>query len=832
MKNTSTVFDESRTLEHLKHYLPSQAPLKDFIHHNTLHAFQDLPFRQALDKASQIFGYRVSLSLNEYRNLYKQGKILPAVLEQVLQTHKGEDAGRWKKKLLHDTHQSAAPQVRIGQLRKNWKQLYNLDLDQEVHPPLFRLTCSYLDQGISIWNYPMQKKGFLESVREMQRQSYIGILNGSRAKTLLDSGNCSIEYLLQILVGDPALFEQYLFDQQFAHPGWSGMSAYLEQHPESLLDKRKISLKELIILELLLEIDALDQKFKGNWSPLSLKLKTLPEPLFSEVEQSEFMEIHHLWQEIFEWSYYDQVLSGIRSGRKTEGKAESKSFQAMFCIDDRECSLRRYVEHFDPKCETFGTPGFFGVEFYYQPEKGKFHTKLCPAPLKPKHLIKEMAKRGRRREREAHFSKYSHNLFTGWLITQTLGFWSAFKLFLNIFWPSSGPASTSSFKHMDRFSQLSYQNYNPHFKEGDLQIGFTVDEMADRVEAVLRSIGLVKDFAKLIYVVGHGASSVNNTHYAGYDCGACSGRPGSVNARVFAHMANHPKVRARLEEKGLQLPKDSHFVAALHDTTRDEIEFYDEAAMPWLSVDEHLKHQFCFKRALAHNARERARRFESVDLSWSLRKIYNKIQLRSTSLFEPRPELNHATNSLCIVGRRSLSKGLFLDRRAFLNSHDYHLDPDGKHLASILRAVAPVCGGINLEYFFSRVDNQKLGAGSKLPHNVMGLFGVANGIDGDLRTGLPLQMIELHDPIRLLVVVEHYPDVLLDVFSKEHATREWFDNEWIHLALLVPDSHTILVYHQGNFRPYEPLSPAARQIPELKSFLHRPENLPVELLPQ
>ena len=115
---------------------------------------------------------------------------------------------------------------------------------------------------------------------------------------------------------------------------------------------------------------------------------------------------------------------------------------------------------------------------------------------------------------------------------------------------------------------------------------------------------------------------------------------------------------------------------------------------------------------------------------------------------------------MCVVGRRSLSKQLFLDRRSFLNSYDYQIDASGDYLAVILGQVAPVAGGINLEYYFSRVDNQKLGAGSKLPHNVMGLIGVANGIDGDLRPGLPSQMIEVHDPIRLLAVVEHYPEVV------------------------------------------------------------------------
>ena len=828
MELKEKTFNEKHLLHELRHYLPSQAPLKDFIHHNTLHAFQNLKFPKALTTASEIFGYRVTLSLHEYRQLYRNGTIREDVLDRILKEQKGEEATAWKLKLTQQKldHKGHA---RIGELRKAWKRIYNFDLELEIQPLLFRLLCSYLDQGISISAYPLTNYGFLRSVKELQNNSFVGIFKSKRVIQILESGNYTMESLLKLLVGDPAIYEQYIFDQQFAHQGWSGMAAYLEEHPESLLDRRKISLHDLIVVELLLEIDALDKKFNQNWAPLSSRIYKYPEPLFKNVEIDEFRETLYLWQLAYEWSYYDEVLAGLQLGKEDTQSPASKSFQAMFCIDDRECSIRRYLEKIDPNCETFSTAGFFGVEFYYQPEHGKFYTKLCPAPLHPNYLVKEVERRSRRKK-DVHFNKRSHSLVTGWLITQTLGFWSAFRLFLNVFKPSMSPATTSSFKHMDKFANLTYQNYNPHFKQGDLQIGFSTDEMVDRVEGVLRSIGLVKDFAKIIYVVGHGASSANNTHYAGYDCGACSGRPGSVNARVFCNMANHPKVREKLEERGLSIPKDTHFFGALHDTTRDEIEFFDEASLPWLSIDEHLKNQFVFKRALAHNARERSRRFASINPSWSLAKINRKIKTRSVSLFEPRPEYNHATNCLCIVGRRSLTKNLFLDRRSFLNSFDYRYDPEGKYLLDILKAVAPVCGGINLEYYFSRVDNQKLGAGTKLPHNVMGLIGVANGIDGDLRPGLPAQMVEIHDPLRLLVVVEHFPEVVLKTLQSSAETYEWFKNDWIHLVVIHPETKALYVLADGEYKPYEPLKQPGVASDLTKLVMSSRENLSVKIL--
>lgn len=828
MKTSESIFNEHEVLHELKHYLPAQAPLKDFIHHNTLHAFQHLKFDKAIYSASAILGYRVSLSLIEYRNLYASGKINDTIIENVIAEQKGVvEVPAWKERMLHGQFQKQVP--RIGSLRSFWKRAYQIDLDAMVQPLLFRTLCSYLDQGIAIWNFPIWNKGLLSSIRDMEKASFTSFFNNSRARRLLLGGQASIHHLLDILVGDESLYKQYLFDQQFAHPGWSGMVSTVEDQPQTLLDHRKISLQDLIAFELLLEIDALDTQFGNNWKPLGHVVHEKPEALFAEVPVTELDEVTSLWQEAYEWSYYDEVLKGLALSNPTSRKP-AKTFQAMFCIDDRECSFRRYLEWFDSRCETFGTPGFFGVEFFFQPDHGKFYTKLCPAPVTPKYLIKEVGVR-RKHDKEAHFTKQTHSLFRGWLIAQTLGFWSAFKLFVNIFKPSVSPAMASSFRHMEKASKLTIENKNTGHRENELQIGFTIEEMVQRVEGLLRSIGLVKDFAPIVYVVGHGSSSVNNPHYAAYDCGACSGRAGSVNSRVICYMANHVAVRHELKLRGIDIPSATQFVGGLHDTTRDEIVFFDEDALNPANHLSHKNYEQTFIQALDLNAKERSRRFESIQTEADPIEIHDQIRVRSVSLFEPRPELNHATNALCIVGRRSLTKHLFLDRRSFLNSFDYEVDPEGTYLFNILKAAAPVCGGINLEYYFSRVDNQKLGAGTKLPHNVMGLFGVANGIDGDLRPGLPSQMIEVHDPVRLLMVVEHVPDVVLRTIQKSSETYEWFINEWIHLVVVHPQTLELFRFKDGEFKPYKTVKEHIDTVKDINQLLEvHTENIPVHLI--
>jgi uncharacterized protein YbcC (UPF0753/DUF2309 family) len=182
------------------------------------------------------------------------------------------------------------------------------------------------------------------------------------------------------------------------------------------------------------------------------------------------------------------------------------------------------------------------------------------------------------------------------------------------------------------------------------------------------------------------------------------------------------------------------------------------------------------------------------------------------------------------VSRKSTIKGLFFDRRAFLNSYDYRKDPQGKALAKILGAAAPVCGGINLEYYFSRMDPDRLGAGTKLPHNVMGLIGVANGADGDLRTGLPYQMVEIHDPIRLMMIVEQYPDLVLEVLKSNPATYEWVKNYWVHFVVIDPKTRALLRFKDEGFVEYTPESHIDHLDHLQDKLLSTKENLPVYLI--
>ena len=148
-------------------------------------------------------------------------------------------------------------------------------------------------------------------------------------------------------------------------------------------------------------------------------------------------------------------------------------------------------------------------------------------------------------------------------------------------------------------------------------------------------------------------------------------------------------------------------------------------------------------QACRAHAAERCRRFASAPDGLAAWPARQHVIGRANDISQARPELGHAANAAAFIGRRNMSRGLFLDRRVFLISYDPTTEKEGRILENILLATAPVGAGISLEYYFSTVDNEKFGCGSKITHNITGLFGVMEGADSDLRTGLPWQMVEI-----------------------------------------------------------------------------------------
>ncbi|MGZ5009164.1 MAG: YbcC family protein [Methylobacter sp.] len=800
-------FDLDASIEHIAHWLPTQGPIKDFIHHNTLHAVQHYPFHEGVAVAAKIFGARSYLPLEDYQAMYRQGRIKNDAIDWAID-HSGcpkSKHEKLRKTLFEQDDTGHYPPVSLANhgIRNSWLTRLEVDLNALVHPILFRLLGNFLDQGISRWSLPKNGEHFWDCVLRLAQNSLLPLypLNEPGVQELLsETPEQVIKTCLNRIVGDESLYEQYLLELLLAHPGWAGMVHIIEQNPKSLLARRDISLKQMLAVELVLELAFLHKK-KGPHFP---SIAVLPHrdgtPLLKNGAPKPKIPLHlRVWHEAMEWSLHTELLRGLKTKVTGSSSKPQPEVQALFCIDDRECSLRRYLEEIDPAIETFGAAGFFGIDFLYQGLDDAYPVAQCPNIIVPKHLIKEMANKPKPDNKSnagnlvnMHFT--AHSMFRGWLYTQTLGLSYAARMAWNVFRPGSKLPGIRTLSEVDSHSHLHLLRESDEPTEDGYLLGFSFTEMADRVGGLLRNIGLTKNFAPLVVIVAHGSSSVNNPHFAAYDCGACSGKPGAPNARAFAWMANNESVRAILLERGIDIPDSTRFVAALHNTSRDEITYFDPHLLEQHPVPGLHAFQHTMKKALQRNARERCRWFELGPQSHSNEEAHEHVAERASSIFEPRPEYNHSNNLYAIVGRRELTRGLFLDRRAFLHSYDPATDAQGEIMARILSAVIPVCGGINLEYLFSRIDNSVYGAGTKLPHNVIGLLGVANGVEGDLRTGLPSQMIEVHEPARLLIVVEQTCEIVENTIAKLGPLKEWLENEWVRFVACHPNSRDLFLY--------------------------------------
>ncbi|NTX50570.1 DUF2309 domain-containing protein [Myxococcus sp. CA039A] len=545
-----------------------------------------------------------------------------------------------------------------------------------------------------------------------------------------------------------------------------------------------------------------------------------------------------VWQAAYEHHYRRDVCRGLARNRlrpESERTVTAARFQVMFCMDDREESFRRHFEELDARHETFGIAGFFGVAFDYRGLDDAGHVALCPVVVTPAHVVEEQARpehqplaeiRVRRRGTWARLDQTlqqgTHALEVSWLLVPLLGLLSALLLPWQLLFPRTLGRLRRTFsatllpRPPTRLTSL--REPTAHCPSPTLKpLGFTLDEKAARVAASLESLGLVKDFAPLVVVLGHGAVSVNNPHQAAYDCGACGGRHGGPNARLFAEMANRPEVRARLRERGLHIPETTWFIGGLHNTTTDEVCLHDTEALPEALHGELSALRAALDRARALSAQERCRRFESAPLGLSTSAALRHVEARAEDLGQPRPELGHVTIASCIVGRRALTRGLFLDRRAFLISYDPTRDASGEIVERILLAAGPVGAGISLEYYFSCVDNERYGCGTKLPHNLTGLLGVMDGAESDLRTGLPRQMIEIHEPMRLLLVVEASTSVLSAILARQPTLHELIHHQWVQLVSVDP-----MTGAQHRFTPsgFQWLATPETSLPEVASSPH------------
>lgn len=757
-------------------------------------------------------------------------------------------------------------------------------LEEMIHPVMIRFCEEYLDLGFSNQVMPDRHEGMLARFLRMVDVAHFGtpawLEPLRRAVSRYRVNPDGIEGLIERLLDECGVPVEGRHDcilrEALALRGWAGYVALVERRPDLLhgqSDEIRPRFAEYIAIRLLLrlyatessvyrskcsdlpnenvDLDLLDQVYTSafhvlclfttlNRGELLLESADRVVPSVRSLLAFDKTRRRRIWHLAYEHNLYVRALDVLSGRRVVPRSPVEPAAQFVFCIDDREESIRRHLEARDAAYETFGTAGFFGVDANLTVMSGA-SAPYCPVIIQPTHAIREVPREGfesnlsrYRKKQELWFrlSGYVNRGSGSWLHNMVLslaGCFSLIPMLLGVIAPRTLRFMGSLFGSEPMIpADLHELQIAAVPSEDSSMPGYTTQEMAARVVAVLRGIGLVDRFSQVVLFIGHGSSSRNNPLRSAYDCGACGGRPGRINARAFCLMANDRQVRALVKEvSGIEIPEATHFMGAFHNTCSDQVEYFDVDRLP-------ESHQELLRRvrtdivaATRENAFERCRRFVQAGVT-NVDQAADEALARSYMLAEARPEYGHATNAMCIVGPRSFSKGLFFDRRSFLVSYDSAIDTDATILLGILRAVVPVCGGINLEYLFSAMDNEVYGAGTKLPHNIVSLVGIMNGTSSDLRTGLPMQMVEIHEPVRQLLVIVAAREQLERVIATEPMIAKNFAGGWMRVVLSDRDTGKLLWRTTtGEYRQYDPSGAPIQTISDIRAWCAgKPGHLP------
>jgi uncharacterized protein len=770
-------------------------PLKHFVAVNPFLGMSHLRFEQAAATLERVAGARMTMPRAFYCEQVAAGRIRRDDLRQALPA----DGRLTLAQLEAALQQDRMPAKQAATVAEVLDALALPDAPQGgfaafVTDKLSQLCAGYFDQGQAQWPLPWKDESLYLAWRAAACIDLTPEAAGVRqfragVAALPDDPLQAIAWALRTLHISEQAADDYLHCALASIGGWAGWTRY-RQWQQALRHGDDRSVVDLLAIRVVWDALLYRTYRTQPETALDRQWRQVLERMTQAPDANQDLAIDLALQRAFEAGYQRQLAATLAEPARAASSVRA-AVQAVFCIDVRSEVLRRALERVTDQVQTLGFAGFFGLAIDYLPLGAESGRAQCPVLLAPGFTVQEGVPGADAARLQALAARRK-------LAARMAALWKGFRA-----------SAVSCFSFVEAFGPLFAVRLlrdglgrsgtlagTRHGNDGVVcthghNHGVPVPQRIDAAEKILRGMSLTRDFARLVLLAGHGSSSVNNPHASGLDCGACGGHTGEANARLAAQLLNDAEVRTGLAARGIVLPADTVFVAALHDTTLDEVTLFDTGALPASHAADIAQLREWLQQAGALARQERAAAFGHGGVAAA--HVDAAILRRSRDWSQVRPEWGLAGNAAFIAAPRSRTRGIDLGGRAFLHEYDWRSDNDFGVLEMVMTAPVVVGSWINLQYYGSTVDNRAFGAGNKVLHNVVGAtLGVFEGNGGDLRTGLPLQSLHdgkrwVHEPLRMSVCIEAPCAAIDAVIEKHAAVRDLVANGWLYLFQIAPD---------------------------------------------
>lgn len=748
-------------------------PLYTFVASNQLAGYENMTFQEAVKSAEKNFNAQVFPEVKLYRQALEKGAINTGLLASLLKSN----------------GLTASPDHYL-QVIASQKQTENLNPTHTVDRIMAKWLASFMDEGLAEWDMPFKSEGFYTAWR------FLVVYDSETGITALkDIPKTSEEALIHVLKSYNQSDYTTIFEHHLAAlPGWTGYinhrivsgSDWQHDFPISLIDYLAVRL----------------------WTTQKLKLSILPQ-VAKETVGSDLSQLQLIFLKAWEQSWQEQLVKTLENQRIKPAEINETNIpdaQMVFCIDTRSELIRRHVESAG-NYETYGYAGFFGIAMDYKSLDDGIIRKACPPIVTSAYTVSEIAQTNKELDLKVYERKIQVSNFKAYflkrmknMLPSAFGYVEGSGLFygLSLIGRTLLPRQLYKANKLKALKQEHVCQPDIHKANNDKDISFGIP-LEEKVGIVKSAFALTgwKQFAPLVIFAGHGSHSANNPFSSSLDCGACAASPGRHNARMLAKLANLPEVRNALAEfHEILIPENTIFIGAEHNTTTDAIVLFDSEV-----PDSHKLLVQSLKSNLFI-----AQQTATQDRLGSKGNSVAFAQQKANDWGETRPEWGLAKNAGFIVGPRSLTQNSNLDSRCFLHSYDWELDVEGKALEGIMQGPMVVTQWINNHYYFSTVDNNVFGGGSKITHNITGKFGVVQGNGGDLKMGLPLQSLNssddtmYHQPLRLTVMIQAPITIVSDILLRNEKLKLLLDNEWIYLMVMDPNQNNAMFRYKKSIQ--------------------------------